>query len=180
MAILSFPTPDRDPAVPIRDETDIDVAAVQAVIADAFARTPYSDGSEPRIMADLRAAGAAVVSLVAEDAGGIAGQVVFSPVTVDGRPSAWHALGPLSVRPDRQRRGIGSSLVEAGLARLRGLGSEGCVLLGNPAYYRRFGFRRDDRLDAPGLPAEYFQVLPFGDAIPVGAVGFHAAFGVSG
>lgn len=162
----------------IRNEVAGDVAAVDALIAAAFAGKPYSDGSEAAVMAALRAAGAAVIALVAEQAGAVVGQVAFSPVTVDGRPSAWHCLGPVAVRPDVQRAGIGSTLIGAGLRRLEGIGSAGCVLLGDPAYYRRFGFRTGTGLTAPGYPPEYFMVLPFLAGTPAGAVGFHPAFGV--
>lgn len=162
----------------IRDETIADATAVDALIRAAFAGMPYSDGSEPRVMAALRDAGAAVVALVADESGAVVAQAAFSAVTVDGRQSGWHGLGPVSVRPDRQRRGLGSALVRSGLDRLRALGSTGCVVLGDTGYYARFGFRRDSRMTAPGLPAEHFMVLPFGDAAPAGAVAYHPAFTV--
>lgn len=164
----------------IRSETSADVAAVHAVIATAFQGKPYSDGSEPAVMEALRAAGAAVVALVAEEAGEVVGQVAFSPVTIDGRASAWHCLGPIAVRPDRQGAGIGNALIVSGLERLRELGSAGCVLLGDPGYYRRFGFRAGTGLRAPGYPAEYFMALPFGPDAPAGIVAFHPAFGPAG
>ncbi|HEY9567641.1 MAG TPA: N-acetyltransferase [Thalassobaculum sp.] len=164
----------------IRDEIPADADAVRAVITAAFAGKPYSDGSEPAVMDRLRAAGAATVALVAEQAGEVVGQVAFSPVTVDGRQSVWHCLGPVAVRPDLQGSGIGSALIIAGLDRLRHLGSVGCVLLGDPGYYRRFGFRTGTAMTAPGYPAEYFMVLPFGAETPAACVGFHPAFGAPG
>jgi len=164
----------------IRDEMPADAPAVEAVVRDAFAGVPYSDGSEPRIVDALRRAGASTLALVAVEGEGeseaVVGHVVFSPVTIDGRPSGWHGLGPLAVRPDRQRAGIGGALVTEGLVRLRALGSRGCVVLGDAGYYRRFGFRRDPRLTAPGLPAEHFMVLPFGEEVPDGAVAYHPGF----
>jgi len=160
----------------IRDETGADEAEVDALIRAAIAGMPYSDGSEPQVMTTLREAGAAVVALVAEAAGRVVGQAAFSPVTINGRPSAWHGLGPLAVRPDCQRRGIGRALTAHGLERLRAIGSAGCVVLGDAGYYRHFGFRPDARLTAPGLPAEHFMILPFGDAVPTGAVAYHPAF----
>lgn len=162
----------------IRDETAADAGAVHDILRAAFAGQPYSDGSEPRILAALRDAGAVAVALVAVDAGEVVGQVAFSPVAIDGRASGWHGLGPAAVRPDCQRRGIGSALIARGLDRLRAMGSEGCVVLGDAGYYRRFGFRHDPRLSAPGLPAEHFMVLPFGSAVPAGDVRFHPAFSV--
>jgi putative acetyltransferase len=64
--------------------------------------------------------------------------VVCSPATVDGQPSL--GLGPLGVLPDRQRRGVGQALMHAVLAAADALGAPAVFLLGDPAYYRRFGF----------------------------------------
>ena len=164
----------------IRDEMPADAPAVEAVVRAAFAGMPYSDGSETRIVDALRRAGASAVTLVAVEGAGageaVVGHIMFSPVTIDGRSCGWHGLGPLAVRPDREHRGIGSTLVTEGLTRLRGLGSGGCVVLGDTGYYGRFGFRHDQRLTAPGLPAEHFMVLPFAEDVPSGAVAYHPGF----
>jgi putative acetyltransferase len=162
-------------SVILREEAEGDRAAVVALIDDAFAGRPYASGTEALLPAALHEAGAATVALVAEDEGRILGQALFSPVTIDGRPSSWHGLGPVAVAPHRQRQGIGSALILEGLARLKALGSEGCVVEGDGAYYGRFGLRRPERLQAPGLPAEFVFVLPFAEE-PQGAVGFHPAF----
>jgi len=116
------------------------------------------------------------VSLVAFDATELVGHVAFSPVTVDGRDVGWYGLGPVAVRPDRQGTGIGSTLIREGLARLRALGAQGCVLVGAPEYYGRFGFAAEPALVYPDLPARYFQILSFGVAVPQGTVAYHAAF----
>ena len=94
-------------------------------------------------MEGLRAAGAAVISLVAEREGAVVGHVLFSPVTGEGEAQAWDALGlgPMAVAPVAQRRGIGSALVRAGLAACRAQGHLVVLVLGHPAYYPRFGFR---------------------------------------
>jgi predicted N-acetyltransferase YhbS len=55
-------------------------------------------------------------------------------------------------------------------------GASGCVLLGDPEFYGRFGFHTDARLELPGVPAEYFQVRCFKGAVPTGTVSYHAAF----
>lgn len=164
----------------VRDETAADTDAVAQVIAEAFAGRPYSDGSEPQIMAALRGAGALTLALVAEIDGAVVGQAAFSPLTAAGRSSRWYGLGPVAVRPDCQRQGVGSAMIGHGLERLRSIGADGCVVVGDPAYYRRFGFRRDPALLVPGLPPEYVTVLPFGDALPAGPVAYHPAFGVTG
>src|SRR5689334_19712426 len=92
-------------------------------------------------MEALWTADAATVALVAESAEGLVGQVACSPVTIDGRSGSWFGLGPLAVRPDRQRQGIGSALVRAALQRLHLRQAAGYVLVGDPAFYARFGFR---------------------------------------
>lgn len=166
------------PQVEIREERAADAAVVDALIDEAFRGRPYSSGTEAAIMAELRRSGGATLSLVAEGEGAILGQVAFSPVTLDGRRTAWQCLGPVSVRPDRQRRGIGSALIRAGLERIRVAGAAGCLLAGDPGYYHRFGFRSFPALTAPGVPAAYLLALPFGQVRPSGTVGFHAAFSV--
>ncbi|MBO6520543.1 MAG: N-acetyltransferase [Rhodospirillales bacterium] len=163
----------------IRDEIAGDAAAISAVVENAFAGTVYSDGTEPAIVAGLRDAGAMTLSLVADVDGEVAGHIAFSPVTVAGAAGDWLGLGPLAVDPARQRQGIGTALVEAGLVRLRTRGHGGCVVFGDPAYYRRFGFAPARSMTLKGAPAGYFMILPFGTAIPAGEVRFHDAFGVA-
>lgn len=162
----------------IREQRPEDDATVRQLVEDAFRGRPYSDGSEAPIVEALRAAGALTVALVAEDGGQILGQVAFSPVTIDGTAGAWYGLGPVAIRPDRQGEGIGQALIREGLARIRALGAAGCVLAGAPGYYGRFGFAADPRLQSPGIPPQYFLVLPFGTEVPSGTATFHPAFGV--
>ena len=165
----------------IRPEAPGDAAAIHVVTKAAFAGTAHGDGTEPAIVDGLRAAGALRVSLVAVENGEIVGHVAFSPVTIDGAdagpPGGWLGLGPLSVLPQRHKRGIGTALVREGLARCAALQAGGCVVLGDPAFYGRFGFSADARLRLDGVAPEYFQILPFGDDVPTGPVRFHPAFG---
>ena len=160
----------------IRPERPGDEAAVAKLIEAAFANAEHRDGTEASIVEQLRTAGAMTVALVAEDEGRPVGHIAFSPVTIGGKEMGWFGLGPVAVLPDWQRRGIGSSMIEQGLDRLRALGAQGCVLVGEPAYYGRFGFAADDRLIFPGLPPEYFQALSFGGELPIGTVAYHPAF----
>ncbi len=160
----------------IRDEMPSDQAAIEAVIAAAFRDMPYSQQTETFIMAALRRAGALTVSLVAEEDGHICGQAAFSPVEIDGAPSDWYGAGPIAVTPERQHCGIGSALMEEGLGRLHRLGGGGCMLVGDPAWYQRFGFHTEPRLTLEGVPPEVFMVLAFGKTIPAGTVAFHPAF----
>lgn len=161
----------------IRQEQEQDHDAVKQVTADAFALREHSNQTEPAIIAALRDAGALTISLVATDGDEIVGHVAFSPVTIDGEDHRWFGLGPVSVRPDLQGRGIGDALIRQGLNELRAQGAAGCVLLGNPGYYRRFGFENDPDLRYPGAPPEYFMRLTFGGSDPTGQVEYHAAFG---
>lgn len=82
----------------------------------------------------------------------------------------------MSVAPARQRKGIGDALIRAGLARLEQQGAQGCVVLGDPRYYRRFGFVADPALRYAEVPPEYFQRLAFSGAAPAGVVTYHPAF----
>jgi len=161
----------------IRDERPGDAAAIRAITLAAFENKPYSQQTEAAIVDALRAANALVVSLVAVDGREIVGHVAFSPIDIDGSPAAgWFGVGPVSVRPDRQRSGIGSALMRAGLDRLQDLGAKGCVLEGDPAFYRRFGFEIARSLTFPDGPAAYFQVLELVSPAPTGIVAFHPAF----
>ncbi|NUQ16868.1 MAG: N-acetyltransferase [Sphingomonas sp.] len=160
----------------IRSETPADAAAISSVITAAFLLAEHSDGNEARIVEALREAGSLTVSLVATEGDRIVGHVAFSPVTIDGRSDGWLGLGPVAVVPDRQRHGIGSALIEAGLAQLRIQGSRGCVVLGEPGYYRRFGFAADPEFRLAGVPPEYFQRLIFQGPCDGGLVEYHHAF----
>jgi putative acetyltransferase len=160
----------------IRDQTEADFAAVHALVAAAYRGLPHASGTEPFIMDALWTSGGAVVALVAEDDTGLVGQGAFSVAHIFGKGTGWHVLGPLAVRPDRQRRGIGSALIRAGFDRLRAKGSAGCIVAGDPAYYHRFGFRRVPDLHVPGIPDPYVMALPFDETLPSGAVDFHEAF----
>jgi putative acetyltransferase len=161
----------------VRAERPGDASAIRRVIEAAFAGHRHSNGREPAIVDRLRTDGDLATSLVAEENGSIVGHVAFSPVTVSGRASGWYGLGPVSVMPARQRVGIGSQLISEGLTRLRRLGAEGCVVLGEPGYYARFGFSHDPALRYPGPPSEYFQRLTWADRDPDGEVRYAAAFG---
>ena len=160
----------------IRPEAPGDEAAIGALTAAAFTGHPYSDGSEPLIIERLRRLGVLTLSLVAEDDGQIVGHVAFSPVTLSGGEGGWYGVGPISVAPGRQRSGIGSALMREGLAEIEAQGAAGCTLVGEPAYYNRFGFTARTELTTSGVPPEYFLVLPLHGEVPSGMVTFHPAF----
>ena len=161
----------------LRPESPADRAAIFALTQLAFTGHPHSDGSEPHIIARLRDAKALTISIVADLEGQIVGHAAFSPVQWNNQ-SGWFGLGPVSVHPDLQGRGIGQKLIESGLEQLRVIGAKGCVVLGDPAYYGRFGFKADARFTYPGVPAEYFTVLIWDEPDQqADNVRYHPAFG---
>lgn len=160
----------------VREERPGDAAAIEAVVATAFANDSDSQGEEPETVAALRADGDLVLSLVAEDDGGIVGHAAFSRAILSTGAQGWFVLGPMSVAPWRQGQGIGRALVEAGIKRLSAAGARGIVLVGDPAYYGRFGFSQRWPLSLAGPLSPYFQALSLAGEVPVATVAFPPAF----
>jgi len=132
----------------VRPENPEDASAIRRVVSAAFGQA-----AEAELVDALRAAGAAKISLVAEDEDEVIGHILFSPIEL--RPSiAGTVLGlaPMAVAPERQRTGTGSALVRAGLERCRELGHVAVVVLGHSEYYPRFDFRPAEQI---GLRCEY-------------------------
>ncbi len=161
--------------ISIRDELPADLAAIEAVTIEAFGTAEHSS-AEQFIVRALRDSGQLAVSLVAEENGRILGHVAVSPVTISTGSPGWYGLGPVSVVPGRQGKGIGTMLITRALAELRASGAVGCVVLGEPGYYSRFGFKGEPRLVLPDVPAEYFQAIAFNGTFPAGEVAYHASF----
>ncbi len=137
---------------------------------------PFAAGDEQDLIDQLRDAGALVLSLVAEQDRKVIGQISFSPAfAADGSPG-WYALGPVSVEPAVKYQGIGTELILAGITWLREQKAAGCALVGNPAYYSRFGFKPYPALAPKGEPAEYYQILLLRGEEPGVVVGFHPLF----
>ena len=164
-------------AITIRPETSGDEATIHALTTAAFNPMPFSDGSEPDLIDRLRADGDLTLSFVAEDAERIVGHIAFSPVTIADGARDWYGLGPVSVWPELQQRGIGGALIKRGIADLRAMGAKGIVLLGSNVYYPRFGFVHEPQLTYTGAPPEFFQTLLLDGDLPKGAVHFAPAFG---
>ena len=161
----------------IRLEQATDKEDIFALTTAAFKEMPFSDQREAAIVDALRDDQALTLSLVTLEKGRLVGHVAFSPVTIGDEHIDWYALGPVSVWPECQGRGIGQSLIRDGLERLKNLGAKGCVLVGDPNYYSRFGFEHDSRLTYGPVPAQYLQRLVFVPPVPQGEVQFHPAFG---
>ena len=159
---------------------DDDVSTITEVTIAAFKTLAISNHTEQFIIEALRAVDALTVSLVAEVSGRVIGHIAFSPVTIsDGTPN-WYGLGPVSVLPEQQRRGIGKALIWEGLSRLKDLNARGCCLVGHPDYYRKFGFKNISGLMLEGVPQEVFFTLSFDGHTPQGTVTFHEGFKADG
>lgn len=163
----------------IRPEQAGDEAVIRDLVGRAFAPMWFSDGSEPGLVDALRSAGDLVLSLVAVTAAGaIIGHIGFSPAMIDGADCGWFQMAPVSVSPEVQLQGIGSALIRAGIAAMREQGARGVAVVGNPAYYERFGFAI-----IPGLTplaehdAQYFRAQVLAGTAPQGVLRYAAAFG---
>ncbi len=119
----------------VRPETAADTDAVHRLNATAF-----PTDAEAGLVDRLRASGSTCISLVADSDQAIAGHILFSPVTLNDQSLNLMGLAPMAVAPDLQRNGIGTQLVEAGLAACRDTGVGGVAVLGHPEFYPRFGF----------------------------------------
>ena len=159
----------------IRDEEQHDAAAIRQTVQDAFQGAEHGSGTEGRIVDGLRSANALTVSLVAVEDGEVVGHVAISPVSVSAG-TWWYGLGPVAVNTQWQRRGIGSLLIKEALSRLQKCGASGCVVLGDPDFYGKFGFANDPNVTLADVPPPYFQILSFGPECPEGPVQYHPAF----
>ena len=119
----------------IRAELPADVPAISRVVGAAFNRE-----SEANLVTLIRARGESLISLVAVSGDVVVGHVLVSPVTLDA-PGTFGGVAPLSVLPPYQGKGVGSKLMTNLLVKARELGLDALFLLGDPAYYRRFGFQ---------------------------------------
>ncbi|MEP0071770.1 MAG: N-acetyltransferase [Marinomonas sp.] len=164
----------------IRKEQSSDVQSIHDVTVAAFLEAPHTDHTEQFIVKALRESDALSISLVAEDEGGIVGHVALSPVTVSDGTDSWYGLGPISVLPSNQGKGIGSKLMNAAIQELKNIKAKGGVLLGDPDYYHRFGFKPGEGLILPDIPPEYFQALLFQGDLPQGIVTYHESFSAKG
>jgi len=164
----------------IRDEKNTDYTVISEVTEAAFKTMEISNHTEQFIIEALRSAKALTVSLVAEVDGLVVGHIAFSPVTISDSTKNWYGLGPVSVHPDFQRKGIGKALIKEGLSRLKNFKAKGCCLVGHPQYYRQFGFKNVEGLIHEGIPQEVFFALSFDGKIPQGNVMFHEGFKADG
>ena len=136
----------------IRVSTNEDIEAIVSIYPLAF-----PDEDLVPVLRDLLAEPDVALSLVATIDGRVVGNVIFTECAVEGDDVEASLLAPLAVAPGSQRQGIGSTLVNAGLQRLKDMGIDSVFVLGDPAYYSRFGFSPDSQVQPPyPLPAEWY------------------------
>ncbi len=137
----------------IREEMPEDILGVRRVEEAAFGRS-----GEAELVDRLRKRGAVTLSLVAVEANQVVGHVLFSPGEVSNGQESWPCvgMGPVAVLPERQRTGIAKGLIATGLEKCWQKGVKATFVLGDPAYYGRFGFTRTDHY---GIRCE-FEVPP--------------------
>lgn len=126
---------DGNGTIRVADATDRD--AIYALVAAAFGRS-----DEAELVNRLRADNDSVLELVLESPRSLNGHILFSRLHVEPATIRLTALAPISVMPDRQGEGVGGALIREGLARCKAMGFDAVAVLGDPDYYRRFGFRR--------------------------------------
>ena len=154
----------------------MDDIAIEKVTIEAFKDHPFSSHTEQYIIRELKTNNNLPVSLVAEIEGIVVGHIAFSLVSISNGADNWFGLGPVSVKPEFQGKGIGSKLIQEGLEKIKVLGANGCVVLGEPEYYGRFGFSFIENITLEGVPPKHFQTQLFQGPMPSGAVNYDAAF----
>lgn len=158
----------------IRPAEPADRATIRHLVTAAFGQP-----AEANLVDALAEGGDTVLELVAMQEGDIVGHVLFSRLFVeDGdRHFAAAALAPLAVRPKLQDSGIGTALVEAAHSLLKDAGETLSIVLGEPAYYSRFGYAHER---AAGFASDYqceaLQALAWGDAPTSGRLVYANAF----
>ena len=153
----------------VRETAPGDADAIRAVHLAAFPTSAEAD-----LVEQLQADGDVAISLVAEADEGLVGHILFSRMDAEaeGRPLSALGLAPVAVLPGRQGHGVGSALIEAGLDRARSLGADIVFLVGEPDYYRRFGFDANAaRPFASPYAGPYFQAKVFGNDFTAPASG---------
>lgn len=139
-----MPAPSPSNSSPVRHLQPSDWPAVEALYRAAF-----PDEDLAPLVAELSRPEMPVLSLIAHNNNTLLGHVAFTLATVDGHQPEVALLGPLAIAPDHQRRGLGGTLVRAGLQQLSDRGVVQVHVLGDPAYYSRFGFRPDQTVSPP-------------------------------
>lgn len=163
----------------VREARLEDEGAIDEVVARAFQAEPLATGREVEIVQTLRSKKRLRLMMVAElrETGEVVGCLALSPVKMENQATGWFGLGPVAVVPKWQRSGVGSTMIQMTLATLQMEHANGCVVLGEPSFYQRLGFKVLPKLTLPGTPEGYFLALPMDGTNPEGRVFYHATFG---
>lgn len=147
--------------ISIRRETNDDADAIELVTRQAFAASDFGHNGEAELIRELRTSCDHYLSLVATMNQEIVGHALFTDATLTFAESEMNGMGlaPLSVLPRYQRNGIGSQLVQAGLAQLAKRGNPFCAVIGHPEFYKRLNFKDAAALSVvhgfAGIPQEF-------------------------
>jgi putative acetyltransferase len=157
----------------VRPERPADVPAIRSVLTAAFTTADTSVVVEPGLVDELRDSDAwlPALSMVGERDGEVVAHALLSRVVVEPGEVPALVLGPVAVRPADQRTGLGTAVVRAALDAARDSGETLVLVLGEPSYYRRFGFAPTTALTSPYSGNEYWQSLSL-DASAAGLTGF--------
>ena len=148
---------------------------VKDVLQQAFLNHPHSEQNEHLIVENLITNNNDVLSMVGIDNDKVVAFITYSKVKFDNDNDNWVGLAPVAVLPECQGCGLGSKIIESSLEQIK-QSYDGCVVMGEGEYYKRFGFDVIEGLFFEGVPAEYFMAQSFKDTKPQGAVVYNQAF----
>lgn len=148
----------------IRVETEKDFREVEELTREAFWDVYAPGCTEHFMLYRLRHAAEFIpqLSLVAETQGRIAGHIAYTHSYIlhaDGARTPLLCFGPVSVLPEYQGKGIGGALIRASFEKAKALGHKAVCIMGNPLYYRRFGFRCAERYDLQTAGGKYAAAM---------------------
>jgi putative acetyltransferase len=149
--------------ISIREERPEDIVYVRKLNERTF-KQEFGQALEADLIDRLRKNCQSILSLVAVKNNRIVGNIIFSPVKIEGDKTVdGMGLGPMAVLPEHQHQGIGSRLIQAGIDTLKSRASPFIVVLGHPEYYPHFGFEpashRNIFSQWAGVPDEAFMIL---------------------
>jgi putative acetyltransferase len=160
----------------IRQEHPEDFADIRDVTQRAFTPMPFYDGHDQDLPERFRKAGELQLSLVAVLEDKVVGHVALTKATHESQEQGWFALGPIAVEPEWQRKGIGTALIAQARNWLQSQKAKGCILMGDPGYYTRHGFKVMPDHCPVGEPSEYFMALQLDGPVPKGRFAFSRLF----
>lgn len=160
----------------IRNEEAGDTDVIDTIVKEAFSHQSHHAHTQHLILAGLRREEALALSLVAVTDQTVVGNIAFTEVEISDGSPGWFGLALLVVAAGMQKKGVGSALVRDGLLKLRQRGAQGCVVLGEPAFFSRFGFKNNSDLMIEETPQENFLALAFADKGTAGVVSYHPLF----